>query len=160
MVVRTSSTGGALASERRAPSSDGRSVHIDAGFTIIEVLIVVLIIGILVAIATPVFFATKANAERKTCFANQRTLEGAVPTWQGADPDNNDLVDLVGVVGEDHPFVTGKLIVRAPRCSAAPSPADPDSPTAAEGGYEFNATGSLMPCTFGMLGPHGLYTSP
>jgi type IV pilus assembly protein PilA len=44
-------------------------------------MVVVLIIGILVAIAIPVFNAAKANAQKKSCFANQRTIEGAAQTY-------------------------------------------------------------------------------
>lgn len=42
-------------------------------------MVVVLVIGILVAVAVPVFKAAKESAEKNTCFANQRTLEGL---WQ------------------------------------------------------------------------------
>ncbi|MFA5843379.1 MAG: type II secretion system protein [Coriobacteriia bacterium] len=51
------------------------------GFTLVELMVVVLIIGILVAIAIPVFNSAKTNAQRKSCFANQRTIEGALQTY-------------------------------------------------------------------------------
>jgi prepilin-type N-terminal cleavage/methylation domain-containing protein len=53
----------------------------DEGFTLVELMVVVLIIGILVAIAIPVFNAAQNTAKERACFSNQRVIEGAVQQY-------------------------------------------------------------------------------
>jgi prepilin-type N-terminal cleavage/methylation domain-containing protein len=50
------------------------------GFTIVELMVVVLIVGILVSIAIAVFPSTRDSSARQACFANERTVEGQ---WTG-----------------------------------------------------------------------------
>jgi len=47
------------------------------GFTLVELMVVVVILGVLTSIAIPVYNNTQENAKEKACWANQRMMEGA-----------------------------------------------------------------------------------
>lgn len=71
----------------------------EEGFTLVELMVVVLIIGILVAIAIPVFNAAQGSARKSACQNNLRVLDGATEQWAAADPDN-DKTTLDGTPAE------------------------------------------------------------
>ncbi|MDO8683436.1 MAG: prepilin-type N-terminal cleavage/methylation domain-containing protein [Armatimonadota bacterium] len=53
----------------------------NAGFTLIEIMIVVLIIAILLAIAIPNFLRARETSRAKSCMANLRQVETAKEQW-------------------------------------------------------------------------------
>ncbi len=56
------------------------------GFTLVELMIVVVIMAILVAVAVPIYNAVTENSRKKTCLGNQRTIVGQINTSVMADP--------------------------------------------------------------------------
>src|SRR4051795_4928084 len=56
------------------------------GFTLVEIMIVVLIIGILLAIAVPNFIKARETSRSKACVANLKQIDSAKEQWA---MDNN-----------------------------------------------------------------------
>ena len=53
----------------------------NAGFTLVEIMIVVAIIGLLAAIAIPNFVKARATSQANACINNLRQIDGAVNEW-------------------------------------------------------------------------------
>lgn len=84
-----------------------------SAFTLVEIMIVVLIIGILLAIAVPNFVRARETSRGKSCVANLKQISSAEDQWAldnkkgAADPAPVLATDLVG---------TDKYIKSTPTC--------------------------------------------
>ena len=71
-----------------------------SGFTLVEIMIVVAIIGLLVAIAIPNFVKARAASQASACTANLKQVAGAKATWalenKKVDSDSPTAGDLFG----------------------------------------------------------------
>ncbi len=81
------------------------------GFTLVEIMIVVLIIGILLSIAVPNYIKARESSRAKSCIANLKTIDAAKEQWSMENKkvagDTAGFSDLVG---------TDKYIKSTPEC--------------------------------------------
>ena len=104
------------------------------GFTLVEIMIVVAIIGVLAAIAIPNFLLSRKKSHMNACVANLKQIQGA---------KEQSLLAGGGVNAADL-FGADKYIKVEPRCPAQPGTAytlgdantDPTCTYAADTGYE------------------------
>lgn len=99
------------------------------GFTLIEIMIVVGIIGVLAAIAIPSFKSATDKAQRQSCAINRKNIDGAKASWALENRQPPDAVP-----SDADLFGDGRYIDHKPDCPA-------------RGDYSLNAVREKCTCS-------------
>jgi prepilin-type N-terminal cleavage/methylation domain-containing protein len=133
----------------------------DQGFTLIELLVVMIIIGILAAIAIPIFLSQRAKAQDSASKADVSTLGKEIATWY-VDNDNtaaypeitingsgqyvfDGIADAIGNASEGVVLQQGVQVgATGTTWCVSVSNESGDQTTDAAGGASYSATGGLQ----------------
>ena len=101
-----------------------------AGFTLVEIMIVVAIIGLLAAIAIPNFVRARTTAQKNACIANLRQLDGAKQQWA---LENKKSSDDSAADGDVTPYLKGTTMPLCPSGGAYAQGKVSENPTCTKG---------------------------
>ncbi len=105
-----------------------------SGFTLVEIMIVVAIIGLLAAVAFPNFVRARSKSQQNACINNLRQIDGAAQTWA---LENNKSSSETYTLDQIKPYI--KLDSRGEL------PACPASGTYSPGNYVSNPPSCTVP---------------
>ena len=117
-----------------------------SGFTLVEIMIVVAIIGLLAAIAIPSFMKARAQSQRNGCINNLRQIDAAKEQYALEGKLTNGTPMTPAVTGSVNMFIKGlENTTNQPKCPA-------------NGNYTYNSIGTTPACSLSAAPENHVWT--
>jgi prepilin-type N-terminal cleavage/methylation domain-containing protein len=106
-----------------------------SGFTLVEIMIVVAIIGLLAAVAIPNFSKARSTTQKNACISNLRHIDGAKEMWATEFRKRDSDVPNESDIGQ---YLKGNKLPQCPATGTYSINAVSEYPTCDVPGHEMN----------------------